>query len=72
MKKYDLNATTIFFLVLLVFFFGLFLFYPVGLLLKGAFISEGGFSLKYFGLLLASPLQRESLLNSFWIALVTT
>lgn len=72
MKKYDLNATTISFLVLLFLFFGLFLFYPVGLLLKGAFVFEGRFSLKYFGLLLSSPLQRESLLNSFWIALVTT
>src|SRR5688572_2326948 len=38
MKKYDLNATTILFLGLLMIFFGLFLFYPVGLLLKGAFV----------------------------------
>jgi iron(III) transport system permease protein len=38
MKKYDLNATTILFLGLLMLFFGLFLFYPVGLLIKGAFV----------------------------------
>jgi hypothetical protein len=33
-KKYDLNATTLAFLGFLLVFFGLFLFYPVGLLLK--------------------------------------
>ena len=31
MKKYDLNPTTVAFLGLLLAFFGLFLFYPVGL-----------------------------------------
>jgi len=72
MKRYDLNATTLGFLGLLLAFFGLFLFYPVSLLLKGAFISEGRFTLKFFDLLLSSPLQRESLRNSFLIALLTT
>src|SRR6266498_5784449 len=72
MKKYDLNATTGAFLGFLLLFFGLFLFYPVGLLLKGAFVANGRLSLKFFSLLLASPLQRESLLNSFGIALLTT
>jgi iron(III) transport system permease protein len=72
MKKYDLNATTILFLGFLMVFFGLFLFYPVGLLLKGAFVADGRFSLRYFALLLSSPLQRESLFNSSLIALLTT
>src|SRR6267378_3520303 len=72
MKKYDLNFTTSLFLGLLLLFFGLFLFYPVGLLLKGAFVVEGKFSLKFFELLVSSPLQRESLWNSFSIALLTT
>ena len=71
LKKYDLTPTTIAFLVVLLAFFGVFLFYPVGLLLKGAFVENGRFSLKYFQMLLASPLQRESLLNSFLIALLT-
>lgn len=71
-RRYDLNATTIAFLALLLFFFGAFLFYPVGLLLKGAFVVEGRFSLQYFGMLLSSPLQREALFNSFAIALLTT
>lgn len=72
MKRYDLNVTTVLFLALLLAFFAIFLFYPISFLLKGAFIVEGKFSLKYFQLLLSSPLQRESLLNSFLIALFTT
>ena len=71
-KRYDLNLTTCAFLGFLAVFFGLFLFYPVGLLLKGAFVSEGRFTLRYFELLVSSPLQRESLRNSFAIALLTT
>jgi iron(III) transport system permease protein len=58
--------------VLLLGFFGIFLFYPVSLLLKGAFIAEGKFSFQYFGILFSSPLQREALRNSFVIAMLTT
>jgi iron(III) transport system permease protein len=72
LKRYDLNATTCAFLALLLLFFGLFLFYPVGLMLNRAFISGGKFTLEHFGLLLSSPLQRQSLLNSFAIAFLTT
>jgi iron(III) transport system permease protein len=72
MKKYDLNVTTVTFLGLLLLFFGIFLFYPVSLLLKGAFVADGRFSMNYFQMLLSSPLQREALLNSFNIALLTT
>ncbi len=72
MKRYDLNFRTWLFLGGLVLFFGTFLFYPVGLLLKGAFVNNGRFSLQYFQLLLTSPLQREALLNSFLIATLTT
>jgi len=71
-RRYDLNFTTCAFLGFLLLFFGLFLFYPVGLLLKGAFIADGKFSLRYFGMLLSSPLQREALFNSMAIALLTT
>src|SRR5688500_10694364 len=60
------------FLVMLALFFGFFLLYPVVLLLKGAFVEAGRFTFKYFGLLLSSPLQRESLFNSFAIATLTT
>ncbi|MBI5384774.1 MAG: iron ABC transporter permease [Verrucomicrobia bacterium] len=72
MKKYDLNLTTVAFLALLLAFFGAFLFYPVSLSLKNAFFAEGRFTFRYFQLLLSSPLQRESLANSFLIALLTT
>lgn len=73
MKRYDLNASTLGFLALLIIFFGLFLFYPVALLLKGAFVADDGrFTLKFFGLLFSSPLQREALGTSFAIALLTT
>src|SRR5437016_12589066 len=41
-------------------------------MLKGAFFADGKVSLKYFLLLLESPLQSESLVNSFTIALLTT
>ena len=71
-KRYDLNASTLAFLGLLAVFFGLFLFYPVGLLLKKAFLADGRFTLKFFGLLLSDPFQREALANSFAIAFLTT
>ena len=72
MRNYDLNGVVLAFLALLVLFFGLFLFYPVALLLKGAFLVDGRFGLQFFSLLLSSPLQRESLLNSLSLATVTT
>lgn len=71
-KKYDLNVSTVVFLGGLGIFFAIFLFYPVSFMLKEAFRSEGQFTLRYFGLLLSSPLQRESLGNSFLLAALTT
>lgn len=72
MKKYDLNFSTILFLGLLLAFFGAFLFYPVSFMLRRAFGGEGEFTLQYFSMLLSSPLQRESMMNSFLIAIITT
>ena len=72
MKKYDLNFSTTAFLSLLLLFFGAFLFYPASFMLKGAFFAGGKFTLRYFSLLLESPLQRQSIFNSFAIALLTT
>src|SRR6266852_2675776 len=71
-RKYDLNLATAAFLGSLVLFFGAFLIYPLGLVLKGAFIADNRFSFKYFEMLLSSPLQRQSLLNSFQLAALTT
>ncbi|HKX61850.1 MAG TPA: iron ABC transporter permease [Verrucomicrobiae bacterium] len=72
MKRSRLSVTTLTFSGLLLAFFAVALFYPVALLLKGGFISDGRFSLRYFGMLLSSPLQQESLLNSLAIAGITT
>ena len=71
-KRYDLTPSTLAFLGLLFLFFGVFLFYPISLLLHGAFVVKGKLSLTYFHLLLSSPFQRQSLLNSFLIAFFTT
>jgi iron(III) transport system permease protein len=72
MRRYDLNATTLVLLGLLALFFAAFLFYPVSFMLKQAFWQEGRFTLKFFALLLRSPVLRESLWNSLFIALLTT
>ncbi|MGC8830526.1 MAG: ABC transporter permease [Verrucomicrobiia bacterium] len=72
MKRYDLNFTNYLLLATLAAFFGIFLIYPIGYMLRGAFFSEGNFSLQYFEMLLQSPLQRESLRNSFAIGILTT
>jgi iron(III) transport system permease protein len=70
-KRHDLNVWTVLFLVLLAAFFGAFLFYPVSFMLRRGFGLEGEFTLKYFGLLFASPLQREAFANSLSIATLT-
>lgn len=72
MKRFDLTLGTVSLLIGLGAFFTLFLFYPAGLLLKEAFLVDGRISWVNFQLLLQSPLQRESLWNSFWIAASTT
>ena len=71
-KRYDLSPTTLGFLAVLLAFFGLFLFYPVGLLLRGAFLAGDHVTFQFFRLLFSSPYQREALANSFAIALLTT
>lgn len=72
MKRYDLNLTNCVLLAILATFFGIFLIYPIGYMLRGAFFYEGKVSLQYFEMLLQSPLQRESLRNSLAIGLLTT
>jgi len=72
LKKHELRFATAALLAILLIFFAAFLFYPVSFMLKGAFFEQGRFSLKYFLLLLESPLQRESIFNSFSVAFLTT
>jgi len=71
-KRHDLNAATIAWLGLVLGFFALFLFYPVGFMLRRAFGADGRMTFEHFGFLLASPLQREALWNSFAIGTLTT
>ena len=70
--KHDLNAATVALLAIVLGFFTAFLAYPTSFMLRRAFEADGHFTLQYFGMLLASPLQREALRNSFLIALLTT
>jgi iron(III) transport system permease protein len=57
---------------LVVAFFAVFLLYPVGYMLKEAFVVDGRFSLRYFGLLLSNPVIVRSLGNSLVLAGLTT
>jgi iron(III) transport system permease protein len=71
-RRYDLDGWTLALLGGLALFFAAFLFYPLGFMLRRAFGAGNEFTFEHFGLLLASPLQREALANSFAIALWTT
>ena len=54
-------------------FFAAFFFWPIFQILRGGFIdADGHFTLRTFAALLADPLYREGLLNSFWLGLATT
>lgn len=54
-------------------FFAAFFFWPILQILRGGFIdADGRFTLDTFGALLADPLYREGLLNSFWLGIATT
>lgn len=53
-------------------FFGVFLLYPVGYLLREAFLAEDGFTLRHFTQLLGNPVIARSLGNSLLLATLTT
>lgn len=53
-------------------FFVVFLLYPVGYMLREAFLVDGHFTLRYFGLMLGNPVVARSLGNSFLLAGLTT
>lgn len=54
-------------------FFGAFVVWPVVQIVQGGFIdADGHFTLAHLGALLAHPLYREGLINSFLLACVTT
>ncbi|MCW3979481.1 MAG: iron ABC transporter permease [Candidatus Bathyarchaeota archaeon] len=53
-------------------FFGVFLFFPMLYVIRGAFFVEGRFTLTYFRLMFTDPFYRSSILNSAKIGVVTT
>ncbi|MBL9139480.1 MAG: iron ABC transporter permease [Verrucomicrobiales bacterium] len=53
-------------------FFGAFLVYPVGYMLREAFVADGRLTLRHFGQLLANPLAMQSMGNSLLLATLTT
>ena len=63
---------TLLFLFLIAAFLGLFLFYPLFHVLKEAFFAPGHFSTAFFGHILANPVSRTAMANSFWLAVATT
>lgn len=72
MRRWDLDGWTAAFLAGLGVFFAAFLFYPASHMLRHAFGASDEWTLRHFASLLASPLQRESLINSCWLATLTT
>ena len=69
-RRWTPGATALF--VSLILFFVVFLLYPVGYMLREAFVIEGRFTLRFFGLLLENPVAVRSLGVSFVLAGLTT
>lgn len=66
------TPATVGFLVLLAGFFGVFLLYPVGFVLRGAIVVDRKATLEYFGLLWQNPLVVRSMVNSVLLGLIVT
>ncbi len=62
----------IFMLIVIAAILAAFLFYPLGYVFKQALFPQGRFSLVFFTNLLANPIMREAIANSFALAIVTT
>ncbi len=63
---------TIAWLAFLAAFFGIFLVYPVGYLLREAFVADGHFTGRHFLQLFVSPVLLRSIANSLFLATLTT
>lgn len=68
----DLSPGLTALLALLAVFFGAFLLYPLVYVFASAFYEGGQFSLTFFSLLLQSPIQQRSLLNSLELGIAVT
>jgi iron(III) transport system permease protein len=71
-RRWDLNGWTLAFLGVLAVFFLAFLFYPLSFMLRRGFGAGEEFTFRYFILLFQSPVQREALVNSAFLATLTT
>jgi iron(III) transport system permease protein len=72
LSRYDLTPTTLFFLVVLAFFFGLFLVYPVAYVFPQAFYVNGRLSFSFFKRMFDNPLHRQSIINSVKLGVIVT
>ena len=71
-RRYDLSPANAGVLVFLWFFFIVFMLYPLGYVFSGAFFTDEGFSLVFFGLMLSSPNYTVILANSINLGLAVT
>jgi iron(III) transport system permease protein len=71
-RRYDLSPTHAGVLVFLWVFFIVFMLYPLGYVFSGAFFTDEGFSLVFFGLMLSSPNYTVILANSINLGLAVT
>jgi iron(III) transport system permease protein len=71
-RRYDLSPANAGILVFLWFFFIVFMLYPLGYVFSGAFFTDEGFSLVFFGLMLSSPNYTVILANSINLGLAVT
>ena len=72
LKKLDLTPGTLVFLGALLLFFSAFLFYPLWYAFVKSVVVDGQFTLTFFKLLVTNPVQREAILNSFRLGMITT
>lgn len=72
LKRYDLSAGSLIFLIALLAFFLLFLFYPLYYTVVNAFWVDGQVSFEFFRFMLTNPVYVEAILNSFRLAMMTT
>jgi len=71
-RQYDLSGSSTALLVFLWLFFAAFLIYPLLYVFSQAFYVNGRFSLTFFRLMLADPVQRDCVINSINIGAAAT
>ena len=72
LRKYDLTPARLTFVVGLIAFFACFLIYPLWYVFTSAFVVKGKVSTVFFRLMVTNPAQREAILNSLRLGVITT